>query len=142
MIIKLTRTDKDDYRSIGTFEFGGNLFYSLEDTDRGLKQDMPLAGILAIKVKNYTAIPYGKYEIAMTYSNRFKKVMPLLMNVPGFDGIRIHSGNTEADTEGCILLGTTRNNTMVLYSRIAIRKFTEWLTEIIKTEKVWIEIVK
>jgi len=61
--------------------------------------------ISKIKVYAQTAIPTGKYQIVMTYSSKFKKVMPLLLNVPGFAGIRIHSGNTADDTEGCIITG-------------------------------------
>jgi hypothetical protein len=142
MTIKLTRTDRNDLRSIGTFEYGGLTVFSMEDTDRGLKQDMPLAGIKEIKIKSKTAIPYGRYEVALTYSERFKKLLPLLLNVPGFEGIRIHSGNTEADTEGCILLGTVKTATSVLNSRSAVIQFMAWLKKTLATEKVWIEIVK
>lgn len=142
MTIKLTRTDRNDLRSIGTFEYGGLTVFSMEDTDRGLKQDMPLAGIKEIKVKSKTAIPYGKYEVALTYSERFKKLLPLLLNVPGFEGIRIHSGNTESDTEGCILLGTTRTGDRVLNSRIAMSQFMKWLRIEVGKEKVFLEILK
>jgi hypothetical protein len=66
---------------------------------------MDSAAIQKIKVYAQTAIPTGKYQVVMTYSSRFKKVMPLLLNVPGFSGIRIHSGNTANETEGCIITG-------------------------------------
>lgn len=142
MTITLTRKDRSELRCIGEFKYNDTFFYSMEDTDRNLKQDMPLEGIKAIKVKSKTAIPYGKYEVVITYSDRFKKPLPLLLNVPGFEGIRIHSGNTEADTEGCILLGTTRNDTMVLNSRVAMGLFMIWLKKTLSKEKVWIEVVK
>ena len=61
------------------------------------------------KVRNKTAIPPGCYRIILTMSNRFKKIMPEVLNVPMFTGIRIHSGNTAKDTAGCLLVGQTRS---------------------------------
>lgn len=61
------------------------------------------------KVYGKTAIPAGTYEIKMTYSPKFKCVMPLLLNVPGFEGIRIHSGNSSKDTLGCLITGKWNN---------------------------------
>ncbi len=61
------------------------------------------------KVRSKTAIPPGCYRIILTMSNRFKKIMPEVLNVPMFTGIRIHSGNTAKDTAGCLLVGETRS---------------------------------
>lgn len=58
------------------------------------------------KVYGKTAIPEGKYEIELTHSPRFKKILPEILNVPNFSGIRIHTGNSSKDTEGCIIVGT------------------------------------
>ena len=71
------------------------------------------------KIKKVTAIPDGIYTVLVTWSPRFKRQLPLLINVPGFDGIRIHPGNTDKDTDGCILVGNTRGKDFIGESRIA-----------------------
>lgn len=63
-----------------------------------------------IKIKGETAIPAGTYKVIITMSNRFKRLLPLVLDVPGFDGIRIHPGNTDKDTSGCILVGELPSN--------------------------------
>lgn len=90
------------------------LCHTLEDTDRYLDRK----GIQA-KIYASTAIGAGKYDVRISMSNRFKKMMPELLNVPGFTGIRIHSGNIAEDTEGCILVGNARGKDRILDSRSA-----------------------
>lgn len=92
------------------------------------------------KVHSKTAIPYGTYEIKWTYSPRFKKYTPQLMNVPSFEGIRIHAGNTSADTEGCLILGENKQVGKVLNSRTTINKFYQIINEACSNGKVTIEI--
>lgn len=92
------------------------------------------------KIHSKTAIPYGTYEIKWTYSPRFKKYTPQLMNVPSFEGIRIHAGNTSADTEGCLILGKNKQVGKVLNSRATINKFYPIIKEACYNGKVIIEI--
>lgn len=72
-----------------------------------------------VKVMGETAIPQGIYPVKITYSPRFKKDLPLLLNVPGFEGIRIHSGNSHKDSEGCILVGQIAGQDIIWQSRAA-----------------------
>jgi hypothetical protein len=71
------------------------------------------------KIPGRTAIPEGTYQLVVDFSGRFQKHMPHILNVPGFEGIRIHAGNTAEDTEGCILVGQLRGNDSIGQSRAA-----------------------
>lgn len=123
MILKLVREVFTDVSTIGRLYANGVfLSYILEDKDRGLDSKMPLAEIQKIKIPHSTCVPYGTYRIHITFSNRFQKPLPLVEQVPGFEGIRIHPGNTDVDTEGCLLPGNIRKINQVLESRLAFTK--------------------
>ena len=111
MKLKLQRIFKAETYTIGKLFIDGVYFCdTLEDKVRD------------VKIKGITAIPAGKYKVKITMSNRFKKLMPLLIDVPNFEGIRIHSGNTSEDTEGCILVGKNSETGKVTNSRNTFEK--------------------
>lgn len=129
------------YRA-GKLYINGKFFcYTIEDEDRGLDQIMPLNEIEKIKVQSLTAIPLGRYEVTITFSNRFKKPMLQIMNVKGFEGIRIHSGNTSADVKGCIAVAyEDSSDGFAGNSKAAADKLFKDVELAIKKEKVWITI--
>lgn len=104
MKLELKRLKFGEDYTIGRLTLDGRfLCYTLEDKVREVIGE-PVA---TWKVQDKTAIPVGVYPVIITMSARFKIRLPLLMDVPGFSGIRIHTGNTSKDTEGCILVGST-----------------------------------
>lgn len=128
MELILNRTYKKEDYTIGDLYINGQWFCNvLEDKDRGLTQDMSEEEISKIKVYEQTAIPTGTYQIDMnTISSKFKDrswakpyngKIPRLMNVPGFDGILIHPGNSTQDTSGCLLPGFNKVKGQVLESQ-------------------------
>ena len=118
---------KDDY-TIGRMYIDGVFFCNtLEDTDRGLMQGMSVGEIMNAKIAGSTAIPIGDYKLTRTYSQRFKKMMPQVMNVKGFSGVRIHAGNTAKDTEGCPLVGDNTIKGQLTNSRKRYTKFDTML---------------
>ena len=84
-----------------------------------------------MKIPRKSAIPEGTYRVVITKSRRFQKYLPLLVGVPGFEGVRIHAGNTSRDTEGCILVGQNLQVGKVLWSRITLER----LMKLIENEK-------
>ena len=129
MNLKLVRPPYNPKATIGELFIDGIFFcYTCEDPDR-LSQGLP-------KVFGETAIPKGTYQVQITYSPRFKRNMPLLKGVKGFDGVRIHPGNFVADTEGCILVGFKKGDNCVLSSKKAYDRLMEELKDKIKIEIV------
>ena len=140
MKLKLNRIALRKTYTIGKLYIDGKYFCdTLEDTVRDTNKSGKFDNGEK-KVKGKTAIPYGTYEIKWTYSPRFKKYTPQLMNVPQFEGIRIHAGNSSTDTEGCLLLGENKKVGMVLNSRATINKFYPLIKEACSNGKVTIEI--
>lgn len=139
MEIIVNRRKKTKLSTISDVLIDGVFFcFGLEDTDRGLTQDMPLDEIKQKKVFSQTAIPAGRYEVIINFSNRFQQYMPLLLNVPGFEGVRIHPGNVPTNTEGCLLLGQTEGEDFIGNSRMAFRTFMPKLRAVEKLEKIFI----
>ena len=116
MKLILHRQIFSDKSSVGTLYVNGlKECHTLEDRDRHLEDG-------GEKVYGETAIPRNTYKVVITYSNRFKQPMPLLVDVPGFEGIRIHPGNTDQNTEGCILVGVGIGNDRLYNSRQAYER--------------------
>ena len=116
MIIKIVRTFKGAEYTIGKLYIDGAYFCdTLEDTVRTKGE----------KVYGRTAIPSGMYRVKKTYSPRFKKVLPEILEVEGFSGVRIHAGNTAKDTEGCVLLGLNKTKGAVINSQNALAFFMD-----------------
>lgn len=132
MELNLKRTVLTEASTIGQLSIGGKFqCFTLEDRIRPP----------GVKVAGKTAIPKGRYEIQVTHSPRFGKLMPLLVDVPGFAGIRIHSGNKAADTEGCILVGETQGKDFIGNSRKAYKAlFAKLLEASGRNEPIWLTI--
>lgn len=126
MNIRIKRIAKKNDYTIGKMYIDGEYYCdTLEDKDRGLKQTD--SDISKKKVYGKTAIPTGTYNVELTYSPKFKRILPLIDNVRGFSGIRIHNGNTAADTEGCILVGRNTIVGMVTHSVETLNKLMDKL---------------
>lgn len=113
--LKIERRYPKEKYTIGWWYINGQRFYnSLEDPDRGLTKDMPLREIVKKKVHGNTAIPKGSYYVVLSFSQKFqsrpwakkyKGLVPEILGVPGYSGIRIHPGTDASSTEGCPLIG-------------------------------------
>jgi hypothetical protein len=138
MELKVVRSVFNPKSTLGKMFLNGEFYaFTCEDTVRNLNGDSKK------KIKNETAIDRGKYEVVLSFSQRFQKYLPLLLGVPCFEGIRIHGGNTAADSEGCILIGangdmkgTISNCASKVSGLVAALKSVE------KKEKIWLDIVE
>lgn len=147
MELYLKRIAKRETYTIGRLSIDGVRFCdTLEDTDRGLRQDLPVSVLRAKKKKGVTAIPTGRYRVTLEmqspkYKDRQQYAfcngyVPRLLNVPAYEGVLIHIGNTHRDTEGCILVGENKVVGKVVNSTETFHK----LYEILKSAKGYIFI--
>lgn len=114
-----------DY-TIGSLSIDGiYLCDTIEDKVRDLNQDGDLDDAGEGKIFGETAIPFGAYDVELSMSPKFKRLLPMVLNVKHFTGIRIHRGNTAQDSHGCILPGENKVKGKVLYS-------TKYEKEIVK----------
>jgi hypothetical protein len=120
MLIEVKRFEFKDTHTVGKLYINGSYeCFTLEDAVRN-----------GTKVIGKTAIPIGTYKLIIDASTRFKQDMPHILDVPDFTGVRIHAGNTSADTDGCILLGSTwAGKDFIGNSKIAYKKFFDKLKE-------------
>ena len=135
MKLTLKRIAKKDTYTIGKLYIDGVYFCdTIEDKDRGLYQTQDLQELQKIKVNSKTAIPTGIYKITLNvtspkfgakkiYQQICKGKLPRLLDVPGYDGVLIHIGNTPEDTAGCILVGQNKVVGKVINSTETFRKF-------------------
>ena len=124
---------KPEY-TIGRLDVDGKFFCdTLEDRVRDLSRERKIAG--------ETAIPAGCYEVVVNWSPRFRRRLPRLLNVPGFEGILINRGNTPEDTAGCNLVGENKMRGCVVHSTVYEIRLTALLEEAQQRgEKIWIEV--
>lgn len=142
MELLLERKYLNNNYTIGNLYINGKFYCNtIEDTVRDFNKNS-IFDCGELKISGHTAIPYGIYEVVVTYSPKFRRYLPLLLDVKHFDGIRIHRGNTEKDSSGCIIPGENKKKGMVLDST----KYELELTKLIREcnnrkEKVTIKII-
>lgn len=139
MKIKVERVQRDDDVTIGVLTIEGSDFrcFTLEDPVR----EVPGVPVSEWKIRGKTAIPAGTYEVRITYSPRFNTPLPLLLFVPGFEGVRIHAGNFARDTEGCLLVGLERADKAIVQSRAAMSELMPKIADAQRRgERITIEI--
>lgn len=144
MKLQLRRHTFTENSTIGSLYIDGQFFcYTLEDKDRGLTQSMSLAMTLLKKIFGKTAIGYGIYTLILSQSNRFKRLLPEVLKVLGFSGIRFHRGNFAGDTEGCIIVGLKKGIDAIYNSGDAEKALMLKLQEAVKkNENITLEIIK
>lgn len=135
MELRIERKYKKKGYTIGKLFINNEYFCdTLEDVVRDLKSDG------SGKIKNETAIPKGTYKVILNYSPKFKRVLPLILSVPFFEGIRIHRGNKPSDTSGCVLVGLNKVKGGLVESASCEIRLCEKLKNV--KEDIWLRIVE
>jgi hypothetical protein len=116
MMVRIIREPSRSQATLGVL-FVDGVFHSFTLEDEIRERSGPVTDW---KVRGETAIKAGRYRVALTPSQRFGRVLPEVLGVEGFTGIRIHAGNRRADTEGCILVGRARGDAQIFESRVAL----------------------
>lgn len=141
MKLTLKRIALRDTYTIGKLYLDGVYFCdTLEDPVRDYNKDGDLDDPGEQKVWGETAIPYGTYKVKLSYSPKFKRILPRLFDVPHFEGILIHRGNTAKDSHGCILVGKNTQVGMVTSSTVWEKKLIEVMEES-KLKEFEIEVI-
>lgn len=141
MTLKIKRVAFRDTYTIGRLYVDGKYFCdTLEPTNRDLNKNGKFDNG-EVKVKGKTAIPFGTYEMVWAYSPRFKRYTPRFVNVPEFEGVLIHSGNSSKDSAGCVLVGKNTKVGMVTDSRNTCNRLYPLIKNACKQGKVYITIV-
>jgi hypothetical protein len=129
--LKVVRKEFSEKSTIGEMHINEQFHcYTLEDKYRPNEK----------KIYGLTAIPKGRYEVIITYSNHFKKNMPLLLNVPNYEGVRIHPGNTDKDTLGCILVGKNKEKDRIGDCKGVYESLTKNIANTLPSGKCYITI--
>lgn len=131
MELKIIRKEFTENSTIGDFYIDNTFFsYCLEDMIREP----------GVKIAGKTAIPEGRYRVIIDQSKRFRRAMPHILDVPMFEGIRIHALNKASETEGCVGLGFTKSKDFIGESRLAFNRFFDILYLALAHEEAWITI--
>ena len=129
--LKLLREEFRPNDTIGRLLVGGTFeCYTLEDAYR------------PIKIPGETCIPYGAYEIAIIWSDHYRRVMPYLLRVPNFDQVMIHTGNTDADTKACILVGQQRGVDLITQSLLAFDALYPKILALCQSQHTYIDVTR
>lgn len=142
MKLKLIRKYFKDTYTIGDLYIDGQFFSNtLEDKNRDLNKNGKFDNG-EYKVSSETCIPFGTYKIIVSMSPKFGRELPRLLDVPDFEGILIHRGNTPSDTAGCILVGENKTPGRVINSTMYETKIVKLMKEaLLKGENISIEII-